>query len=165
MSWLADPHIWASFATLLALEMVLGIDNLVFLALLAARLPPAAHDAPAHRPALALLGRLALLGSISWLAHLTAPRVHRRRPRPLVARPDPDRRRRLPAVQRHAARSTRGWKARGASDAQPRGARVHGTVAQIASLDIVFSLDSVITAVGIAEQIWVMVAAIVGAMA
>src|ERR1700733_8904695 len=74
MAWLADPHIWASFVTLSALEIVLGIDNLVFLSLLAGRLP-AGQRAGARKIGLALaLGtRLALLGSIAWLIHLTEP--------------------------------------------------------------------------------------------
>ena len=66
IAWLADPRIWASFVTLLALEIILGIDNLVFLSLLAGRLPPA-RRAAGRRVGLALaLGtRLALLGSIA----------------------------------------------------------------------------------------------------
>jgi predicted tellurium resistance membrane protein TerC len=74
MEWLANPQVWASFVTLAALEIVLGIDNLVFIALLAGRLPPG-QRAQARRLGLALaLGtRLALLGSIFWLVHLTDP--------------------------------------------------------------------------------------------
>ncbi len=74
MEWLADPQIWASFVTLAALEIVLGIDNLVFIALLAGRLPPRQRDrARKLGLALALGTRLVLLGSILWMVHLTYP--------------------------------------------------------------------------------------------
>ena len=74
VGWLTNPDVWASFVTLSVLEVVLGIDNLVFVALLAGRLPPG-QRAAARRLGLALaLGtRLALLGSIFWLVHLTTP--------------------------------------------------------------------------------------------
>src|SRR4051794_22173419 len=74
MAWLADPQIWANLLTLTALEIVLGIDNLVFIAILAGRLP--AHRRDSARKlglALALITRLALLASISWLIGLTEP--------------------------------------------------------------------------------------------
>jgi predicted tellurium resistance membrane protein TerC len=74
MEWIADPAIWASFVTLAALEIVLGIDNLVFIALLAGRLPPGQRDrARKLGLALALGTRLVLLGSIFWMVHLTYP--------------------------------------------------------------------------------------------
>src|SRR5690349_23778495 len=74
MEWLTDPNIWASLLTLTVLEIVLGIDNLVFIAILAVRLP-AEQQARARRfgLGLALISRLALLASISWLTKLTAP--------------------------------------------------------------------------------------------
>ena len=74
MDWLVNPDVWASFATLAILEIVLGIDNLVFIALLAGRLP-AEQRARARRLGLALaLGtRLALLWSVVWIVHLTEP--------------------------------------------------------------------------------------------
>lgn len=73
---LVDPKVWASFLTLSVLEMVLGIDNLVFISLLAGRLPRH-QQAQARRIGLmlALVMRLALLGSIAWLVHLTQPVV------------------------------------------------------------------------------------------
>jgi predicted tellurium resistance membrane protein TerC len=74
MTWLFDQNVWASFLTLTALEIVLGVDNLVFIALLAGRLPTARRDAARKiGMALALGTRLALLGSIAWLVHLTDP--------------------------------------------------------------------------------------------
>src|SRR6185312_15438788 len=74
MGWLADPEAWAALAALTTLEIVLGADNLVFLAVLASRLPPE-RQAAARRLglAVALLTRLLLLASIVWLAKLTAP--------------------------------------------------------------------------------------------
>src|SRR5437763_291758 len=68
MAWLSDPQIWASFLTLTALEIVLGIDNLVFIAILAGRLPAERQDqARKVGLALALLSRLMLLGAIAWI--------------------------------------------------------------------------------------------------
>jgi predicted tellurium resistance membrane protein TerC len=76
MEWLQDPHVWASFFTLSVLEIVLGIDNLVFVALLAGRLPQEQQGkARTTGLALALATRLALLGSIAFLVHLTEPVV------------------------------------------------------------------------------------------
>ena len=72
MTWLFDQNVWASFLTLTVLEIVLGVDNLVFIALLAGRLPPARRDAARKIGMVLALGtRLALLGSIAWLVHLT----------------------------------------------------------------------------------------------
>src|SRR4051794_11969227 len=76
MDWLTDPHLWASFVTLSALEIVLGVDNLVFIALLAGRLPPEQRGTGRKLGlGLALGTRLALLGSIAWIAQLTEPVV------------------------------------------------------------------------------------------
>lgn len=74
MEWIADPTIWAGLATLVVLEIVLGIDNLVFIAILADKLPKQQRDkARVVGLLLALVMRLALLASISWLATLTKP--------------------------------------------------------------------------------------------
>jgi predicted tellurium resistance membrane protein TerC len=166
MEWLSDPQIWASLATLTALEIVLGIDNLVFIAILANKLPEEQRDrARKLGLALALLMRLALLASISWIAGLTAP---------------------VFAIADHAFswrdiiliagglflvyKGTREIHERVEGQDQPVGATIaritfHGVIMQIILLDIVFSLDSVITAVGMAEQLWVMVTAVVVAVA
>lgn len=165
MSWLTDPQIWASLVTLSALEIVLGIDNLVFVALLAARLPPARQPA-ARRVGLALaLGtRLLLLASIAWLVHLTYPVAtvlgHVFSWRDLIL---------LGGGGFLLFKATREIHQRVEGEdeaATPRGMAVGftGTVIQIALLDIVFSLDSVITAVAMAEHLWVMATAIVLAM-
>lgn len=163
MDWISDPQIWASLVTLTALEIVLGIDNLVFIAILAGRLPPERRDA-ARRVglALALITRLALLASIAWILGLTRP---------------------LFALFDHAFswrdviliggglfllyKGTREIHERVEGEDEPAqeggrgGATFGGIVVQIMVLDIVFSLDSVITAVGMANQLWVMAAAVV----
>jgi predicted tellurium resistance membrane protein TerC len=165
MEWLLDPHVWASFATLAVLEIVLGIDNLVFVALLAGRLPQERQGkARATGLALALATRLALLGSIAFLIHLTEPVISLRgwnfSWRDLVL---------LAGGGFLLFKGTREIHLRVEADEEhePAGRRKAGfvgTIAQIVLFDIVFSLDSVITAVGIAEDIRVMVAAIVVAM-
>ena len=162
---LADPKIWASFLTLSVLEIVLGVDNLVFLALLAGRLPQH-QQARARRIglALALLMRLALLGSIAWLVHLTDPvltlfgQAFSWRDIVLIA-----------GGGFLLYKGTREIHLRVEGEDEDAAARpaagFASTVVQIMLFDIVFSLDSVITAVGIADELWVMVAAIVVAMA
>ena len=74
MDWIADPSIWAGLVTLVVIELVLGIDNLVFIAILAEKLPPAQRNrARITGLVLAMLMRLLLLASISWLVTLTRP--------------------------------------------------------------------------------------------
>jgi predicted tellurium resistance membrane protein TerC len=165
MEWLLDPHVWASFVTLSVLEIVLGIDNLVFVAVLAERLPRERQGkARTIGLALALAARLALLGSIAFLVHLTAPVVSigewHFSWRDLVL---------LAGGGFLLFKGTREIHLRVEADeehdpANGRKVGFAGTIVQIVLFDIVFSLDSVITAVGIAEDIRVMVAAIVVAM-
>src|SRR6266404_1173835 len=72
--WISDPSVWVGLATLIVLEIVLGIDNLVFIAILADKLPPHQRDkARLIGLALALFIRLALLASIAWVVTLTSP--------------------------------------------------------------------------------------------
>jgi predicted tellurium resistance membrane protein TerC len=161
MTWLSSPEIWVSLLTLTALEVVLGIDNLVFLSIVAGRLPPA-QQAIGRRLGLALaLGlRLALLSAITWIMHLTVPVV---------------------AIAGYAF-SGRDliliggglflvWKGTAEIHARIEGEGEHGeahavqigllsAIAQIAALDVVFSFDSVITAVGMANELWVMMTAV-----
>ncbi|MGE9202892.1 TerC family protein, partial [Escherichia coli] len=74
MEWIADPSIWVGLVTLVIIELVLGIDNLVFIAILAEKLPPAHRDrARITGLMLAMVMRLLLLTSISWLVTLTQP--------------------------------------------------------------------------------------------
>lgn len=165
MGWLMDPGLWASLATLTALEIVLGVDNLVFVALLAGRLPAAQQDRARQTGlALALVTRLALLASVVWVMGLQAP-LFEAFGRPvswrdliligggtfLLYKATHEIHRRLTPDPATGAPAT-------------VTASFTGTVAQIALLDVVFSLDSVITAVGMANELWVMVAAVVAAM-
>jgi predicted tellurium resistance membrane protein TerC len=166
LHWLTDPEIWASLVTLTLLEIVLGIDNLVFIAIVSSRLPAARRDrARKFGLALALLTRLALLASITWLMGLTRPVF-------AVSGHDFSWRDLVLAVgglfllykgtqEIHAQIEGEVEAAEGAAAAVPRRAGLIGVVLQIMVLDIVFSLDSVITAVGMAESFWVMAAAII----
>jgi predicted tellurium resistance membrane protein TerC len=162
VDWLSDPQIWASLVTLTALEIVLGIDNLVFIAILAGRLP-AERQGRARQVglALALITRLALLASITWIIGLTQPLFE------VLGRPVSWRDVILIAGGLFLLyKGTREIHERLEGEA-PHGpvsaARTSfgGVVVQIMVLDIVFSLDSVITAVGMANELWVMATAIV----
>jgi predicted tellurium resistance membrane protein TerC len=164
MDWLADPQAWLGFVTLAVLEIVLGIDNLVFISILAGKLP--ARDQPRARRlglALALIGRIGLLLSLSWVIRLTDPLFtifkEEISGRDLVlilgglfllAKATHEIHDRLEGEEGH-----------GSTRVAPSLASV---LVQIALLDIVFSLDSVITAVGMVEQISVMVAAVITAV-
>ncbi|MEW5699055.1 TerC family protein [Pseudomonas synxantha] len=162
MEWLADPTAWLGLATLIVLELVLGIDNLVFIAILADKLPPEQRDrARLIGLSLALLMRLGLLASISWLVTLTQPlfevfdksfsgrdlimlfggvfllfkatmELHER-------------------LEGHVAQHKGGVAY----------AMFWPIVAQIVVLDAVFSLDAVITAVGMVDELAVMMIAVI----
>jgi predicted tellurium resistance membrane protein TerC len=162
MHLLISPEAWAALLTLTSLEIVLGIDNVIFLSVIVSRIPePQAHRARQIGLALALVFRIILLSVLVWLIGLTAPvfsfagydfswrdliliggglflvykgtvEIHHR-----VEEEDVD------------------------QAPRPGHASFAGTIAQIALLDIVFSLDSVITAVGMANHLYVMIAAIV----
>ncbi len=165
MTLLTDPTVWASFVTLSTLEIVLGVDNLVFIALLAGRLPPAQRArARAIGLGLALGTRLLLLASIAWLAKLTDPVVAMGdfifswRDIVLIAGGAFL----LFKGTREIHLQVDGVETESDSNRRPPG--FLGTIFQIALFDVVFSLDSVITAVGTVDDIRVMVAAIVLAM-
>ena len=164
MDWLGDSQAWMGFVTLAVLEVVLGIDNLVFISILAGKLP-ARDQARARRLglALALVGRIGLLLSLSWVIHLTDPLFTVLKEEIsgrdlvlivgglfLLAKATHEIHDRLEGEEGHA--STR---------VAPSVASV---LVQIALLDIVFSLDSVITAVGMVDKISVMVAAVITAV-
>jgi hypothetical protein len=100
MEWVANPTAWVALLTLVVLEVVLGIDNLIFISILTNKLPE--HQrASARRLGIgaALVMRLVLLATISFIVQLTQPVFDPVRPRLLVARPDPDRRRPVPGVE------------------------------------------------------------------
>ncbi|WP_062227849.1 TerC family protein [Aureimonas frigidaquae] len=165
MDFLADPNIWIGLATLIVLEIVLGIDNLVFIAILADKLPP--HQRNRARLiglSLALVMRIILLFSISWIVTLTQPLFH------LAGMPFSGRD--LILILGGAfllAKGTMELHERLEGDHKPKeGKVVHAVfwqvIVQIVVLDAVFSLDSVITAVGMVDQLWVMITAVVVAI-
>ena len=160
---LSDPQIWISLATLTALEVVLGIDNLIFVAILANKLPPG-QQVRARRIGLALaLGmRLALLASLSWIVGLTAPvfsavgRDFSWRDLVLIAGG-------LFLAYKGTTEIHHRMEAQ-ADDAPGAGKAAAGfgaIIVQIILLDMVFSLDSVITAVGMVDQLWIMSTAVI----
>ena len=163
--WLADPTAWAGLLTLVVLEIVLGIDNLVFIAILADKLPARQRDrARVLGLLLALVMRLVLLGAMSWLVKLTTPIVEwgvvslswrdiilLLGGAFLLFKATVELHERLEASDHHDA-------------AKRAPARFWLVVAQIVALDAVFSLDSVITAVGMVDHLSVMMIAVVAAM-
>ncbi|MDO8606875.1 MAG: TerC family protein [Phaeospirillum sp.] len=175
MEWLSNPDIWLSLATLSLLEIVLGVDNLVYIAIVSSRLPEPLQ-ALGRRMGLifALVTRIGLLGSISWIASLVDP-VFVVWDHPvswrdiimigggvfLVAKATHEIHGSLEGDGGEDTENT------GSASPTPAAAKAGmiAVVAQIAVLDIVFSLDSVITAVGMASDLRVMVAAVVLASA
>src|SRR5215472_13216651 len=151
MEWLNDPQIWASLVTLTALEIVLGIDNLVFIAIVAGRLPPE-HQNSARQIglSLALITRLALLTSITWIIGFTQPLFD------LFGQPVSWRDIVLIGgglFLLYKGTTEIHQRLEGEGQEKARNARTSfgGVIAQIMLLDVVFSLDSVITAVGMAN--------------
>ncbi|OCA56233.1 TerC family protein [Photorhabdus namnaonensis] len=161
LEWIADPQAWMALATLTILEIVLGIDNIIFLSLVVAKLPSHQQN-KARKIGLmgAMLMRLALLASIAWVIRLTYP---------------------ILTVFEHDV-SARDlilffgglfliWKAskeiheaiEGDNEGELK-RPVHsflGAIIQIMLLDIIFSLDSVITAVGLSDHLFIMMAAVI----
>jgi predicted tellurium resistance membrane protein TerC len=186
-SWISRPESWVAFATLAALEMVLGIDNIIFISILSGKLP---EDQRAKARniglGLAMVTRILLLFCLSWIMGLTKPLFTL----PFLAFADPS------AAELAAAAAHGGHEVVGKASeisgrdlillfgglfllvksvheihhklegeegsAENKGAASFGAVlAQILMLDVVFSLDSVITAVGMVKEIGIMIAAVV----
>jgi predicted tellurium resistance membrane protein TerC len=160
MDWMTNPEAWVAFGTLLALEIVLGIDNVVFISILAGKLP-AEQQAKARYLglALAMVTRILLLLSISWMIRLTAPLFTVFEVEIsgrdliliigglfLIGKSTHEIHQRLEGEQGHATART---------------ATFASVIVQILLLDVVFSLDSVITAVGMVDQIGIMISAVV----
>ena len=171
MEWITNPEIWISLVTLTVLEIVLGIDNIVFISILAGKLP-ADQQAKARQTglSLALITRVLLLCGLAWMVKLTAPLFH------------------IPAFWfLHEPHGVSGrdlilivgglfllWKSTHEIHDKLEGEegavsgkvapKFFATIIQILLLDIVFSLDSVITAVGMARHLGVMIAAVVIAL-
>jgi predicted tellurium resistance membrane protein TerC len=160
----SDPQVWLAFATLTVLEIVLGIDNIIFLSILVGRLPVAQR--PRARTvglALAMLMRIGLLLSITWVMGLSEPlftvTAREISGRDLVL---------LGGGLFLIAKST--MEIHSSLEGAEHGHEAKGsdsflsTIVQIAIIDIVFSLDSVITAVGMVDHVQVMIAAVVAAV-
>jgi predicted tellurium resistance membrane protein TerC len=168
MDALLTAELWISLLTLTVLEIVLGIDNIVFISILAGKLP-AEQQGKARQLglSLALFTRILLLCGLAWMVRLTQPLFHL----PtlgLMAEPHPVSGRDLILLAGGLfllAKSTREihGKIEGEDGAvtQRLAPTFWGVIVQILLLDIVFSLDSVITAVGMARQIGVMIAAVI----
>jgi predicted tellurium resistance membrane protein TerC len=165
MGWLTDPQVWIAFLTLAALEIVLGIDNIVFISILVDRLP-AAQRPGAYRIGLtlAMIMRILLLLSLSWIMGLTEPLVTLPLAGELSGRD-------LVLIVGGlflVAKSTHEIHGKLEGDEGEKSARVaasyRSVLAQIVALDVVFSLDSVITAVGMVQQVAIMIAAVVAAV-
>jgi predicted tellurium resistance membrane protein TerC len=169
MSWLMDPHLWLSFLTLTILEVVLGVDNLIFISILSGKLP-ASQQSRARRLglALAVVTRVLLLLSLSWVMHLDRP-FWSGELLGLTIEPSGKDIVLLVGGLFLIYKSTREIHEKfEPSDTTATTSRVAPTfshiVVQILLLDIVFSLDSVITAVGMANHVGVMIAAVIAAL-
>ena len=163
MDWISDPSIWIAFATLTVLEIVLGIDNIVFISILASKLPHA-QQAKARNLglALAMIMRVLLLLTLAQIVRLTAPLFtvagHGISGRDLIL---------IIGGLFLVGKSTREihHKLEGADRTEVAAhPSFQSVILQIVALDIVFSLDSVITAVGMVDRIGVMIAAVVTAV-
>jgi len=161
MEWLSDPQAWAALATLTALEIVLGIDNIIFISILVGRLP--AHQREKARIiglGLAMGTRLLLLASLTWVMTLTTPLFtalgQAISGRDLILLGGG-----LFLLVKSTSEIHESMEGPEESSHHRAVASFVGVLAQIAVIDIIFSLDSVITAVGLAQQLSVMALAIV----
>jgi len=162
LTWLSDPNAWIALATLTALEVVLGIDNIIFISILVGRLPPERRDLARRAGlALAMVSRLALLLTLAWIMRLTEPLVE------VLGRGISGRDLILLGgglfliwKATHEVHSALEGEEDGPDAAAVARASFAATLVQIMIVDIVFSLDSVITAVGMVDHVAVMVAAI-----
>ncbi|MFW2389858.1 MAG: TerC family protein [Polyangiales bacterium] len=165
MELLTNPDVWVALLTLTLLEIVLGIDNIVFIAILASRLP-VEKQALAYRLGLlgAMVTRIALLLTINWVMQLTEPLFtlmgHEFSGRDLILLGGG-----LFLIAKSAQEIYDKVEGEHQEDIEGWFNGLAGIVTQIMLLDIIFSLDSVITAVGMAEHIEVMVTAVVIAIA
>ena len=168
MEWIQSPQAWIGLATLSLLEIVLGIDNLIFISILSGKLPPEQRDrARKMGLSLALITRILLLCCLSWVMSLS----NRLWDISILGLP-------LPNSGKDLVLAVGGlfliWKStkeihekvegHAESTSPPKAPSFASVILQILLLDIVFSLDSVITAVGMSNQIPVMIVAVILAM-
>ena len=164
MDWITDPQAWIAFSTLTALEIVLGVDNVVFISILAGKLPPEQRE-KARRVGLglAMFVRILLLLSITWVVRLTTPLFtvlgEEISGRDLIlmvgglfllAKSTHEMHGQLEGEEGHSSKGV--------------AASFTSIIIQILLLDIIFSLDSVITAVGMADDVGVMISAVIVAV-
>jgi predicted tellurium resistance membrane protein TerC len=161
MGWLTEPQAWIAFLTLLSLEIVLGVDNVIFISILAGKLPAAQQGRARYIGlGLAMLTRILLLLSLSWIIRLTEPLFS-------VFRQEISGRDLILILGGLFLLAKATFEIHDSLEGEPGHAstKVKATFAsvltQILLLDIVFSLDSVITAVGMVSQIGVMISAVV----
>jgi predicted tellurium resistance membrane protein TerC len=161
MDWLTEPQAWIALATLTALEIVLGIDNIIFISILAGKLP--AHQRDKARLiglGLAMFTRIALLLSLTWLMGLTAPLVtvlgHDISGRDLILLVGG-----LFLIGKSTVEIHEKLEGVEGEESARVAASFTSVLVQIMLLDIVFSLDSIITAIGMANRVAVMVIAVV----
>ena len=161
MDWISDPQAWIAFLTLVALEIVLGVDNIIFISILAGKLPAGQQDRARYVGlTLALVMRVILLFSLSWVIALPAPlftvwteeisgrdRILILGGLFLLAKATFEIHENLEGERGHASSQVR--------------ATFTAVIVQIFLLDAVFSLDSVITAIGMVAQVEIMIAAVV----
>jgi predicted tellurium resistance membrane protein TerC len=161
MEWIADPQIWIAFLTLAVLELVLGIDNVIFISILSGKLPE--KDQKRARLiglSLALIMRVILLFSLTWVMGLVEPLFtvigHTVSGRDLIL---------LVGGMFLIFKSTHeihgSLEGSDGDSSRKTYAGFTGVIIQIMLLDIVFSLDSVITAIGMVSNVWIMIAAVV----
>lgn len=165
MDWLVNPQVWIAFVTLVALEIVLGVDNIIFISILAGKLSAGQQKRARNIGlGLALVMRVILLFSLSWVVALTAPLVtilgQEISGRDLIL---------LLGGLFLLAKATfeihenlEGEAGRASAKVAPT---FTGVIVQILLLDAVFSLDSVITAIGMVDQVEIMIAAVLVAIA
>jgi predicted tellurium resistance membrane protein TerC len=161
MDWMTTAEGWAALVTLTVLEIVLGIDNIIFIAIVAGKLPAAKREA-ARRTGLflAMFMRIALLLSIVWVMGLTRPLIAlfglELSGRSLILAGGG-----LFLIFKSTREIHESLEGESPHRAAPRHVSFANVIVQILLLDLVFSLDSVITAVGMAEHVSIMIAAII----
>lgn len=164
MALLTDPQVWLAFATLTALELVLGIDNVIFISILVDKLEPARREL-ARRVGLflAMFMRIALLAVLSWLVGLTAPLFalfgHEISGRDLILIAGG-----LFLIYKSTVEIHQLLEGEDGAASSAVRATFAAVIGQIVIIDLVFSLDSIVTAVGMVSELPVMIAAVIASV-